>query len=301
MSILLDRTNRVLVQGATGAMGTFFVEDARRYGTRVVAGVSPGRAGTTVGGDVPVFGSARAARDGAAADTAIVFVPPAAVHGAAIEAIEAGCRLVVATADELPVLDTIEIRAAARANGAAFVGPNSPGIISPGKAKLGFMPSFCYMEGHVGVISRSGSLSYESCKRLTLAGIGQSTVIGIGGDPVKGTTAAEALQLFHDDPQTEAVLYLGEIGGSEEVFVAEYAARADAKPVAALIVGATAPPGKKMGHAAALIGSRAEGYAAKCAMLRAAGVHVARGLGEIVAVTRHALASNTSAVAANAA
>jgi succinyl-CoA synthetase alpha subunit len=291
MSILLDRSNRVLVQGATGQMGTFFVEDARKYGTTIVAGVSPGREGTTVGADVPVFASTRSACKETGADTAIVFVPPALVLGAAIEAIEAGCRLVVATADELPVLDTIEIRAAARANGTAFVGPNSPGLISPGKAKLGFMPSFCYLEGNVGVISRSGSLSYEGAKRLTLAGIGQSTVIGIGGDPVKGTTAAEALALFHEDPDTTAVLYLGEIGGSEEIFVAEYAARADAKPVAALIVGQTAPPGKKMGHAAALIGSRGEGHEAKVTMLRAAGVQVADGAGEVVAATRRALAS----------
>lgn len=298
MSILLDRTNRVLIQGATGQMGTFFVEDARKYGTTIVAGVSPGREGTTVGGDVPVFASVAAAREQTAADTAIVFVPPAAVLGAAVEAIEAGCRLVVATADELPVADTIEIRAAARANGTAFVGPNSPGIISPGKAKLGFMPSFCYAQGSVGVISRSGSLSYEGAKRLTLAGIGQSTVIGIGGDPVKGTTAAEALELFHADDETEAVLYLGEIGGSEEIFVAEYASRRDAKPVAALIVGRTAPPGKKMGHAAALIGSKAEGHDAKIAMLRAAGVHIADGVGQIVSATREALAVRARAAAA---
>lgn len=297
MSILLDRTNRVLIQGATGQMGTFFIEDARAYGTRIVAGVSPGREGTTVGGDVPVFGSVRAARDETGADTAIVFVPPAAVLGATIEAIEAGCRLVVATADELPVADTIEIRAAARANGTAFVGPNSPGLISPGKAKLGFMPSFCYKEGNVGVISRSGSLSYEGAKRLTMAGIGQSTAIGIGGDPVKGTTAAEALELFHRDPETSAVLYLGEIGGSEEIFVAEYASRTDAKPIAALIVGRMAPSGKKMGHAAALIGSKAEGHQAKVAMLREAGVHVANGLGEVVSATRAALASRPRAAA----
>jgi len=219
------------------------------------------------------------------------------VLGATIEAIEAGCRLVVATADELPVADTIEIRAAARANGTAFVGPNSPGLISPGKAKLGFMPSFCYQEGNVGVISRSGSLSYEGAKRLTMAGIGQSTAIGIGGDPVKGTTAAEALELFHRDPETSAVLYLGEIGGSEEVFVAEYASRTDAKPIAALIVGKMAPPGKKMGHAAALIGSKAEGHQAKVAMLREAGVHVANGLGEVVSATRAALASRPRAAA----
>jgi succinyl-CoA synthetase alpha subunit len=291
MSILLDRSNRVLVQGITGQMGTFFVEDARKYGTQIVAGVSPGRDGTRVG-DVPVFGSVRAARAATGADSAIVFVPPAAVLAATLEAIESGCRLVVATADELPVQDTIEIRAAAKAHGAAFVGPNTPGLISPGKAKLGFMPSFCYSPGSVGVISRSGSLSYECCKRLTLAGIGQSTVVGIGGDPVKGTTAAEALELFHDDAETSAVLYLGEIGGTEEMFVAEYAARHDAKPVAALIVGFTAPPGKKMGHAAALIGSKAESHAAKVAMLRAAGVHVANGLSDMVATMQTALASS---------
>ena len=290
MSILLDRGNRVLIQGVTGQMGTFFVEDARNYGTQMVAGVSPGRGGTSVG-DVPVFASVRAAREATGADTAIVFVPPAAVLGATLEAIEGGCKLVVATADELPVLDAIELRAAARAHGAVFVGPNTPGLISPGKAKLGFMPSFCYMQGNVGVISRSGSLSYEGSKRLTLAGIGQSTVIGIGGDPVKGTTAAEALELFHQDPDTTAVLYLGEIGGSEELFVAEYAARGGAKPVAALIVGQTAPPGKKMGHAAALIGSKSEGHDAKQKMLRDAGVFVAAGLTGVVAATRQALAA----------
>ena len=289
MSILLDRSNRVLIQGVTGQMGTFFVEDARKYGTNMVAGVSPGRAGTKVG-DVPVFASVATACKETGADTAMVFVPPAAVLGAAIEAIESGCRLVVATADEMPVLDAIEVRAAARANGAVFVGPNTPGLISPGKAKMGFMPSFCYTQGNVGVISRSGSLSYEGCKRITLAGIGQSTVVGIGGDPVKGTTAAEALERFHQDPDTTAVLYLGEIGGSEETFVAEYAARKDAKPVAALIVGKTAPPGKKMGHAAALIGSRAEGHAAKQKMLRDAGVFVANGLGQVVEAMRAALA-----------
>jgi succinyl-CoA synthetase alpha subunit len=295
MSILLDRSNRVLIQGITGQMGTFFADDARKYGTQIVAGVSPGRDGTQVG-DIPVFGSVRAARAATAADTAIVFVPPAAVLAAALEAIESGCRLVVATADELPVQDTIEIRAAAKTHGATFVGPNTPGLISPGKAKLGFMPSFCYSAGSIGVISRSGSLSYECCKRLTLAGIGQSTVVGIGGDPVKGTTAAEALALFHDDPETSAVLYLGEIGGTEETFVAEYAARADAKPVAALIVGCTAPPGKKMGHAAALIGSKAEGHTAKVTLLREAGVHVAGGLSDVVRTMQAARSAGVSAV-----
>ena len=289
MSILLDKSNRVLIQGVTGQMGQFFVEDARKYGTNMVAGVSPGRAGTKVG-DVPVFANVATAVKETGADTAMVFVPPSAVLGATIEAIESGCRLVVATADEMPVLDAIEVRAAARANGAVFVGPNTPGLISPGKAKMGFMPSFCYLQGHVGVISRSGSLSYEGSKRITQAGIGQTTVVGIGGDPVKGTTAGEALALFHKDPDTKAILYLGEIGGSEETFVAEYASSTGAKPVAALIVGKTAPAGKKMGHAAALIGSKAEGHAAKQKMLRDAGVFVADSLGEVVAAMRAALA-----------
>jgi succinyl-CoA synthetase alpha subunit len=288
MSILLDRTNRVLVQGITGAMGTFFVEDAGRYGTQIVAGVSPGRAGTAVGG-IPVFKNVAEACAVTGADTSMVFVPPPQVLGAVIEAIEAGCRLVVATADEVPVRDAIAIRTLALQTGTAFVGPNSPGLISPGKAKMGFMPSFCYAEGRVGVISRSGSLSYECCKRLTLNGIGQSTVVGIGGDPIKGTTAREALHRFHRDPETDAILYLGEIGGSEEQFVAEYARSAGAKPVAALIVGAAAPPGKKMGHAAALIGSKAEGHAAKLALLRDAGVHVADAVGGVVSAMRSAL------------
>jgi succinyl-CoA synthetase alpha subunit len=289
MSILLDASNRVLVQGITGSYGTFFVGDARRYGTQVVAGVSPGRGGTDVEG-VPVFASVADAMKETFADTAMVFVPPPAVRAAAVESIERGCKLVVATADELPVRDAIEIRAAARANGAHFVGPNSPGIISPGKAKMGFMPSFCYTPGPIGVISRSGSLSYEGSKRLTLAGLGQTTVVGIGGDPVKGTTAAEALALFQEDPETKAILYLGEIGGSEEAAVAQYATRAGAKPIAALIVGRAAPPGKKMGHAAALVGSRADSHQAKCEMLATAGVHVAADVTDVVAQTRAALA-----------
>jgi succinyl-CoA synthetase alpha subunit len=290
MSILLDQSNRVLVMGITGNYGKFFVTDSGGYGTTVVAGVSPGRGGTDVDG-IPVFEGARAACQATQADTAMVFVPPPLVRAAAIEAIEAGCRLVVATADEMPVRDTIEIRAAAKANGARLVGPNSPGIISPGKAKMGFMPSFCFMPGPMGVISRSGSLSYESSKRLTQAHIGQTTVIGIGGDPIKGTTAAEAMALFHLDPETRAILYLGEIGGAEEAAVAAYASQPNAKPVAALIVGKTAPPGKKMGHAAAMVGSKADSHAAKTRLLAKSGVLVCKDLTDLVAQAKNALAA----------
>jgi succinyl-CoA synthetase alpha subunit len=298
MSILLDRHNRVLVQGLTGHMGRFFAEDSRKYGTNIVAGVSPGRGGNLVEG-IPVFNSVAAACQETGADTAMVFVPPAAVLGAVLEAIDAGCRLVVATADELPVRDAIEIRAAATTKGVRFVGPNTPGMISPGKAKLGFMPSFCYMPGPIGVISRSGSLSYECCERLTVAGLGQTTVIGIGGDPVKGTTAGEALDLFHADRETEAILYLGEIGGVEEDAVGRYACREDAKPVAALIVGRAAPPGKKMGHAAALISKKAEGHAAKVEALCQAGVFVASGLTDVARQVQCAMSARSARALTN--
>lgn len=287
MSILLHQHTRVMIQGITGQMGRFSARDLARYGTRVVAGVVPGRGGQDVDG-IPVFSTPREAVEQAKVDATLVYVQPAGIMSAAIEAIEQGVKLVVATADEVPVRDCIEMRAAAKANSADFVGPNSPGIISPGQAKMGFMPSFCYLPGHVGVISRSGSLWSETCQRLTRAGIGQSTVIGIGGDPVKGTNAAEALALFHADPDTSAILFLGEIGGVEERAVAEYAARADAKPVTALIVGRTAPPGKQMGHAAALVGSAADMPEAKGRVMRDAGVFLATGLTDIVANVRAA-------------
>jgi succinyl-CoA synthetase alpha subunit len=274
MSILLDKSNRVLIQGVTGQMGQFFVEDARKYGTNMVAGVSPGRAGTSVG-DVPVFASVATACKETGADTAMVFVPPSAVLGATIEAIEAGCRLVVATADEMPVLDAIEVRAAARANGAVFVGPNTPGLISPGKAKMGFMPSFCYTQGSVGVISRSGSLSYEGSKRITLAGIGQTTVVGIGGDPVKGTEFIDILEMFLADEATKSIIMIGEIGGSAEEDAADFIKHSKIKkPMVGFIAGRTAPPGRRMGHAGAIISGGKGGAEDKIAAMEAAGIRV---------------------------
>lgn len=280
MSILLDATTRVAIVGINGKFGRFSATDLPAYGTRLVAGVSSGRRGESEG--IPVVPGLREAVVEHGAEAALVYVPAPAALDAVIEAFEAGCRLVAYPGDGLPVADAIEMRAAASANGGRLVGPNSPGLISPGKAKVGFMPSFCFRPGPLGVISRSGSLSYEATHRLSEAGHGQSTVIGIGGDPVKGTTAAEALALFHDDPETAAVVYLGEIGGSDEYDVAAYARQLGAKPVAALITGRTAPAGKKMGHAAALIGSHLDTWDAKVAALDAAGVAVARGLGELV-------------------
>lgn len=289
MSILLTAGARVVIFGITGRFGSVSIRDLRASGTAVVAGVVPGRGGETVEG-VPVFGSAEQAVRETGADCALIYVPAPLALDAVLEALEAGCRLVAYPGDGLPVADAMEMRAAARARGAWLVGPNSPGLISPGRAKLGFMPSFCFRPGPVGLISRSGSLSYEASFRLSRAGIGQSTAIGIGGDPVKGVTAAEAVAMFHDDPETQAIVYLGEIGGADEYAVADYARRPGAKPVTALLVGRTAPPGRKMGHAAALVGGYADGWAAKVEALAAAGATVADSLDQLPAAAAEALA-----------
>ncbi|MBM3340926.1 MAG: succinate--CoA ligase subunit alpha [Betaproteobacteria bacterium] len=288
MSVLIDQTSRVLIQGIAGNFGKFSARDLKSYGTQVVAGVAQGREVKEVEG-VPVYPDVRSACRETGANAIITYVPAVVAFDAVLDACDAGCKVVVYPGDGLPVQDAIEVRAAARANGAVIVGPNTPGVISPGKAKLGFMPSFCYTQGRLGVISRSGSLSYEACLRLTNAGIGQSTVIGIGGDPVKGLNAAEAVELLHNDADTDAILYLGEIGGNDEYAVARYAARAGAKPTAALIVGKAAPPGKKMGHAAAMVGSHADSHGAKVAALRAAGVRVADKLAGLAAAAQAAL------------
>lgn len=290
MSVLIDGSSRVVIYGIGGNFGRFSARDLVSYGTQVVAGVAPGRSLADVEG-VPVFRNLRSACSATGADVAIIYVPAPLALDAVLESFESGCKLVVYPGDGLPVQDAIEMRAAAVRKQVILVGPNTPGIISPGKAKLGFMPSLCFAPGRIGVISRSGSLSYEVAWRLTTAGIGQSTVIGIGGDPVKGYTAAEAINALHADSETDAVLYLGEIGGNDESAIALYATRADAKPVAALIVGRAAPAGKKMGHAAALVGSHADTQPAKVDALRKAGVHVADNLSGLVQVAQLALAS----------
>lgn len=277
MSILVDSGSKVVIVGASGRFGRFSMRDLTDYGTHVVAGVSSSQAGSTHQG-VPIHPTTARAVAEEGADTALVYVPADSARDAVLEAIESGCRVVVYPGDGLPVGDAMELRAAASANGSRLVGPNTPGVISPGRCKVGFMPSTSYGEGRTGVISRSGSLSYECCRHLTTAGFGQSTVVGIGGDPVKGLTAAETIALFHDDPETDRIVYLGEIGGVDEYAVADYASQPDAKPVVALLVGRTAPPGKKMGHAGAMIGSASDSWASKVRALRDAGVDVAETL-----------------------
>lgn len=288
MSVLIDQRSRFIIQGVTGNVGRFSARDMREYGTTVVGGVSTAKPEKEVEG-IPVFPNVRTACTATRADASVIYVPATSALDHVIEAVEAGIKLVVYPGDGLPVRDAIEMRAAVRANGAVLIGPNTPGLISPGKAKAGFMPSFCYAPGALGIISRSGSLSYEVCFRLTNAGFGQTTVIGIGGDRIKGLSAAEAVELLHADRETQAIVYLGEIGGSDEYAIAGYADRHDAKSVAALIVGRQAPKGKKMGHAAALIGSHADTHSAKMKALLKAGVQAVGTVTELVPAVTAAL------------
>ena len=280
MSVLLDAGTRVVVVGATGRFGRHTLEDMREAGTIVVAGVAY-KSSSNGDSTLPLFSSAAAAVAATGANAAIVFVPATRAIDPLMETFEAGVSLVVYPGEGLPITDAITARRAAKANGVTYIGANTPGLITPGGAKLGFMPTDCYMPGPVGLISRSGSLSYEAAAALTNAGYGQSTAIGIGGDPIRGLTAGEAIQLFHRDDATRAIVYLGEIGGDAEYEIADYAARPDAKPVVSHIVGRTAPEGKQMGHAAALIGSHRDSWGAKVDALEAAGVVVARSMREL--------------------
>jgi succinyl-CoA synthetase alpha subunit len=286
LSILLDEATRVLVQGLTGREGSFHARIMREYGTRIVGGVTPGKGGTDHDG-IPVFDTVAEARDATGAEASIIFVPRSSAVDSAAEAIRAGLRLLVCTTDGIPVHDMLLLRAMARESGCTLVGPNCPGVISPGKSKLGFMPSHVYAQGSVGVIAKSGSLSYEVAYELTRAGLGQSTVVGIGGDPVKGCSFVDLLPMFADDPGTRVIVLLGEIGGSEEEGAARWMERNRLpKSVIAYVVGRTAPPSSKMGHPGTLFvwdGGRHEG---KVERLRAAGALIAGSPWDVAAVAR---------------
>ncbi|HEY4705312.1 MAG TPA: succinate--CoA ligase subunit alpha [Thermoplasmata archaeon] len=273
MAVLLDAKTKLLVQGITGHQGQFHTRAMLDYGTKVVAGTSPGKGGTTVEG-VPVFDSCFEAVDATGANTSIVFVPAPYAKDAAIEAIEAGIETLVIITERIPFHDCLDIVPYARAKGCRVIGPNCPGLISPGKAKAGIMPSHIFRPGDVGVISRSGTLTYEIVNAITQAGFGQSTCLGIGGDPVIGTSMPEALELLAKDPETKRIVVVGEIGGTTEEETAKRAKRIR-KPVFAYVAGRTAPPGKRMGHAGAII-SRGMGTAeSKIKAFEAAGVPVA--------------------------
>jgi succinyl-CoA synthetase alpha subunit len=288
VTVLADRNTRVLVQGMTGRQASWSTRTMISYGTQVVAGVVPGKGGTEVDG-VPIFDFVDDAIRQTRPDASIVFVPPSSAREAIAEALEEGISLVVYPGDGLPVKDAVYLRRLAQDLNATLLGANTPGLISPGQIKLGFMPAMAYSPGDVGVITKSGSLSYEACLRLTSSGLGQSTVVGIGGDPVRGMTTIEALELFNRDPGTNAVLLLGEIGGVEEYAAAEYAQQPGTKPVVAVIVGKTAPIGRRLGHAGALITGDRESYQAKARYLSASGVQIVERLPDLAVMMSSAL------------
>ena len=274
MATLVDENTRLLVQGITGREGTFHTQQAVAYGTKVVAGVTPGKGGTSVEG-IPVFNTVREAREMTGANASVIFVPPAFAADASLEAADAGMPLVVAITEGIPTIDMIRVAAFLRGRTTRLIGPNCPGIISPGKCKIGIMPGRIHKPGHVGVVSRSGTLTYEAVGQLTALGIGQSTCIGIGGDPIIGTNFVDALRLFNDDPETHGVVMIGEIGGTAEEEAAAYIKANMKKPVVGFIAGRTAPPGRRMGHAGAIISGGKGTAKDKIASLLAAGVAVA--------------------------
>jgi len=273
MAILVGKDTRVVVQGITGKEGGFHANLMAEYGTRVVAGVTPGRGGTTAAG-VPVFDLVEKAVAETGADAAVIFVPAPHAADAILESADAGVKLVVCITEGVPVHDMLMVRRELARLGTRLIGPNCPGIITPGECKIGIMPGYIHRRGHVGVISRSGTLTYEAVGQLTAAGLGQSTCIGIGGDPVIGTSFTDVLKMFAEDSETEAVLLIGEIGGRSEEDAAEYVKADFKKPVFAYIAGRTAPEGKRMGHAGAIISGSGGTAVAKVAALEAAGIRV---------------------------
>lgn len=288
MSILIDERTRVVVQGFTGSEGTFHAQRMMEYGTRVVAGVTPGKGGTTHLG-VPVFNTVAEAVRSEGADASAIFVPPFAAADAIMEAAAAGVRLVVCITEGIPTQDMIKAKTFLRDSPAALIGPNTPGIISPGKSKIGIMPGPIHKRGTVGIISRSGTLTYEAVQQVSQQGLGQSTAVGIGGDPIVGLKFVDLLRLFKDDPETEAVILIGEIGGTAEEEAAAFIQREFRKPVVGFIAGQTAPPGRRMGHAGAIISGGKGTAGEKMEALRAAGARVAVSPAEIGAALREAL------------
>ncbi len=275
MSVLVDNNSRVICQGMTGDQGTFHTEQAIEYGTKMVGGVTPGKGGTTHLG-LPVFNTVKNAVDDTGANASVIYVPAAFCKDSIIEAAEAGVPLIVCITEGIPTLDMLEAKIAVQQNGVRLVGPNCPGVITPGECKIGIMPGMIHTAGKVGIVSRSGTLTYECVKQTSDLGYGQTTCIGIGGDPIPGTSFIDALGLFQDDPATEAILMVGEIGGTAEEEAAEFIKSDVSKPVAAYIAGVTAPPGKRMGHAGAIIAGGKGTADDKFAALEAAGATITR-------------------------
>ena len=286
MSILLNKNSKVIVQGFTGSEGTFHATQMIEYGTKVVGGTTPGKGGQTHLG-LPVFNTVREAVSNTCADVSVIFVPPAYAADAITEAANAGIHLIVTITEGIPVSDMVMVKEYLKSFSCRLIGPNCPGIITPGESKVGIMPGFIHKKGTVGIISRSGTLTYEAVDQVTRLGLGQSTCIGIGGDPVVGTTTLDAVRLMMDDPETEAIVIIGEIGGNMENEAAEWIRDNGRKPVVGFIAGQTAPKGRRMGHAGAIIGGRSDTAAAKMDLMRKCGIHVVESPAEIgAAVSR---------------
>ena len=289
MSILINQHTRVLCQGITGNVGQFHTRGCLEYGTQVVAGCTPGKGGQTVEG-VPVFDTVDQAVRETGADASMIFVPPAFTADAILEAVDAGIKVVVAITEGVPVLDMVRVYHIVRQSDAVLIGPNCPGLITPEECKIGILPGYIHRKGSVGVISRSGTLTYEAVWQLSNIGLGQSTCIGLGGDPIVGTSFIDLLAMFQEDNETEAVMMMGEIGGTAEEEAAAYVAQHVTKPVAAFIAGRTAPPGKRMGHAGAIISGGKGTAAEKVAALEAAGIEVAESPADMGTAVKRAIA-----------
>ena len=280
MSVLIDKNTKLLIQGITGSQGMLHTRGCRDYGTNVVAGVTPGKGGQDFEG-VPIFNTVQEAVKTTAANASMILVPPAFAADAIMEASDAGIPLIVAITEGVPVVDMVTAVSFVRQKGSRLIGPNCPGIITPGQSKIGIMPGPIHRTGSVGIVSRSGTLTYEAVGQITRVGLGQSTCIGIGGDPVNGTNFIDCLKLFQEDPQTEAIVMIGEIGGDAEEQAAEFVKENVTKPIVSFIAGQTAPPGRRMGHAGAIISGGHGTAEEKMSALQNAGIHVVKTPAEI--------------------
>lgn len=280
MSVLVNKNSRVIVQGFTGSEGTFHASQMIEYGTNVMGGVTPGKGGQTHL-DRPVFNTVHEAVEKTGADVSVIFVPPAFAADAIMEASDAGINVIVTITEGIPASDMVKVKEYLKDKKARLIGPNCPGVITPGETKVGIMPGFIHKRGGIGIVSRSGTLTYEAVDQITKSGLGQSTCIGIGGDPVIGTTIKEAIQLFMEDPETEGIIMIGEIGGNMEAEAAYWIRDKGTKPVVGFIAGRTAPKGRRMGHAGAIIGGKSDTAEAKMKIMKECGIHVVESPADI--------------------